>query len=102
MPMVTETHRVGSVRCRSATSASDVSFGSDSDVGECPPIGPFMRDKQTLVEAVCRSLRCHFQTPALQQQHCYSITSSARASNVAGMSKPSALADLRLITRSNL
>ena len=33
---------------------------------------------------------------------CYSITSSARASSVGGISRPSALAVVRLMTRSNL
>jgi len=37
-----------------------------------------------------------------QQGGLYSITSSARASNVCGMVTPSALAVLRLITNSNL
>ena len=39
---------------------------------------------------------------ALQQKRCYSITSSARASNVGGTSSPRALAVFRLITSSYL
>jgi hypothetical protein len=41
-------------------------------------------------------------TYAAQQIRAYSITSSARASSVGGMSRPSALAVLRLIISSNL
>jgi hypothetical protein len=36
------------------------------------------------------------------KRRCYSITSSARASSIGGTSRPSALAVLRLMTRSNL
>jgi hypothetical protein len=42
------------------------------------------------------------ETPAPQQQHQYSITSSARASIVGGASMPSALAVLRLMISSTL
>src|SRR5437867_13070434 len=45
--------------------------------------------------------RCGVSRPA-RESAAYSITSSARASSVAGMSRPSALAVLRLMTSSNL
>src|SRR5262249_60913323 len=45
---------------------------------------------------------CHKQTNAPQHGLAYSITSSARASTEAGISWPSALAVLRLITSSYL
>src|SRR4051794_33357417 len=38
----------------------------------------------------------------LKHHHLYSITSSARASSIGGTSRPSALAVIRLMTRSNL
>src|ERR1700732_1978870 len=46
--------------------------------------------------------QCHFQTHAVQQQHPYSITSSARPSSVIGKVMPSALAVLRLMISSTL
>jgi hypothetical protein len=49
-----------------------------------------------------RSEMCQFRTHAPQQAIPYSITSSARASNVEGTSKPSAIAVIRLTTSSNL
>ena len=50
-----------------------------------------------------RVAMCPFQAHALQQQpHSYSITLSARASNSGEMLRPSALAALRLMIRSNL
>src|SRR5215216_3916967 len=42
------------------------------------------------------SQKCHDRTHAPQQTPSYSITSSARASTVAGTSRPSVLAVLRL------
>jgi hypothetical protein len=54
-----------------------------------------------------RAAMCHKRTHAPQQTPCtaatfYSITSSARASRVGGISRPSALAVFRLITSSYL
>src|ERR1700722_839593 len=52
--------------------------------------------------AACR-FRAQEETYVPQQNNLlYSITSSARASSVGGISKPSALAALRLMTSSNL
>ncbi len=45
---------------------------------------------------------CHLRTRAPQQKCVYSITSSAMASSVGGISRPIALAVLRLMTNSNL
>jgi hypothetical protein len=49
-----------------------------------------------------RTLSATFGLMHRGSQHLYSITSSARASTVAGTSRPSALAVLRLMTNSNL
>ena len=46
--------------------------------------------------------QCQKPTYAVQQKHLYSITSSARASNVGGIVRPSAFAVLRLMSSSNL
>ena len=45
---------------------------------------------------------CHKLPYAVQQRKLYSITSSARASRVRGMARPSALAVARLMTKSSL
>ena len=65
----------------------------------------FALNKQTLTERVQCDAMCQNLTHALQQTTCtvamiYSITSSARASNIGGTVMPSALAVLRLITSS--
>jgi len=57
-------------------------------------------EKRTLELSRAMSALCQKQTYAAQQKNAYSITSSARASNVGGMT-PSTLAVVRLMTRSN-
>jgi len=54
-----------------------------------------------LIADFCNKI-CQEATYAAQQIAVYSITSSARASKVAGTSRPSVFAVLRLITNSNL
>src|ERR1700731_4908683 len=56
-----------------------------------PPCGPALLVTQ-----------CHNQTHAVQQRACYSMTSSARRRNDSGILSPSALAVVRLRTKSNL
>jgi hypothetical protein len=54
---------------------------------------------------LCNRSKCrdgHNRTHAAQQQHRYSITSSARSSNVDGISSPSAFAVFTLMTSWNL
>jgi hypothetical protein len=68
-------------------SLPDVCFPPDSDRTADIAGGPFRARK--------RLLDC-------STQHLYSITSSARASNVGGTTRPIALAALRLTTSSNL
>jgi hypothetical protein len=58
--------------------------------------------KRTFAHAIRMSALCQKQTHALQQTAAYSITSSAAACNVRGTVRPSALAVLRLMTKSNL
>jgi len=58
--------------------------------------------KRTLAATSPMSAYDPKRTYALQQAAAYSITSSARASMVAGIVRPSALAVLRLTTKSNL
>jgi hypothetical protein len=65
--------------------------------------GLLFPQKRTFSGTVETSEICQELTHAAQQdQHSYSITSSARASTDCGMVKPSALAVLRLITVSYL
>ena len=59
-------------------------------------------NEQTSTETTRRSHQCQLRTHAPQQHACYSITSSARARSVAGISRPSAFAVLRLMTNSYL
>src|SRR6202035_5513376 len=63
---------------------------------------PLYRRKRTSRGRFAKSVSCHKQTHARSKQPLYSMTSSARASSEVGMSSPSALAVLRLITSSNL
>jgi hypothetical protein len=55
-------------------------------------------DNRTSSASVGMSQRCQQETHAPQQQHRYSITSSARASSAGGTVRPRALAVLRLMT----
>src|SRR5262249_32403988 len=56
--------------------------------------------KRTSLACLGMSALCQKRTHAVQQ--IYSITSSARSSNVSGIVRPSAFAVVRLTTRSNL
>jgi hypothetical protein len=70
----------------------------EADRDKCP----LFPQKRTFAAAIPMSALCHNRTPAPQQIEAYSITSSARASSVGGISIPSARAVLRLTTSSNL
>src|SRR5882757_7174909 len=61
----------------------------------------FPQQRTSRINAVT-SEKCQQETHAPQQFECYSITSSAWASNDAGTTRPSAFAVLRLMTNSNL
>jgi hypothetical protein len=65
-------------------------------------MGPQYPSKRTLRGAVGRSPQCHEPTYAVQQEYRYSITSSAMASSVGGITMPSSLAVCWLMTNSNL
>jgi hypothetical protein len=58
---------------------------------------PVFPDKQTFSTSVGMSQRCQYRKSTT-----YSITSSAATSKAFGMARPSALAVLKLTTRSNL
>jgi hypothetical protein len=74
-----------SLRIETPQRAGNVRFTSNSDLTDAVPRAAAWRQKATF---------------AVEQ--IYSITSSARASNVGEISRPSPLAVLRLMTRSNL
>ena len=65
--------------------------------------GEVVEVDETKIGKVDGATRCaHSGLMPCSKPHSYSITLSARASNSGEMSRPSALAALRLITRSNL
>src|SRR5713226_10718625 len=78
-----------------AATAGEVRKGSNCEEPSVSKYLPGYPRKRTLLNTVGMSQRC--QTRSREP---YSITSSARASNVGGKSRPSALAVLRLRTRS--
>jgi hypothetical protein len=67
--------------------------------GKTAPL-PLFSSKQTFADAIGTSVEGHFRTSAKIAG--YSITSSARVSNVCGTLRPSALAVFRLMTNSYL
>src|SRR4051812_48659875 len=76
---------------------ADVRFGSLGDILGSPPHVRLAPDN----DRKSGHRRCQ-QSATRRHQPDYSITSSARASNVGGTVRPSALAVLRLITSSYL
>jgi hypothetical protein len=85
-----------------------LSRGSDPSGYPTKPLASFRINRQlsgwNLPPLMIRAFgaHCHEATYAPQQRRGYSITSSARASTVAGMSRPSAFAVLRFTTSSYL
>jgi hypothetical protein len=65
---------------------------------------PVYLQQRTYLMSVATALECQEATymHCSKQHYHYSITSSARASSVAGVARPIALALLRLMTNSNL
>ena len=80
----------------------DVRVGSNPVIVVMSATRPLFLRKQTFVPDLAMSRKCQNRPDDRSKQRRYSITSSARASTVAGTSRPSALAVLRLMTNSNL
>src|SRR5438128_4961519 len=82
------------------TRLSRSAFGSEAGVQLAGADFRFTPQKQAPPSRLGMSVSDHFRTHALQQIDFYSITSSARTSSAGGISMPSALAVVRLMTRS--
>jgi hypothetical protein len=81
------------------------SDGSFASLRRAPRLHGMSAVPPTAAESVRRSaplLRATSRRERMQQLRRYSITLSARASNMGGMAMPSALAVFRLMTNSNL
>jgi hypothetical protein len=78
----------------------DVRLGSKGEILTASRYFPLYPQDQTWLEAAVLSVLCC--RPIADTDRLHSITSSAVASNAEGMTRPSALAVLRLTTRSNL
>jgi hypothetical protein len=84
---------------------SPASFSSDNEVPHIFTWKSPVQPKEILIASAKRLLQQNLPQAAVSnrsKQQCYSITSSAVASSVVGMERPSALAAFRLITNSNL
>jgi hypothetical protein len=79
---------------------ANVSVGSKGEILAPSTYSPLCPRKQTQVGPRRRSVSCQVRTYASHQTCSYSITLSACATNPAGISRPSSLAALRLMTSS--
>jgi len=73
-------------------------FGSATDIQQCPHHVRFPPDSDQIADITPRLRRAMNGLMHHSKKRPYSMTSSEIASTLAGMSKPSALAVLRLIT----